>query len=82
MPLWGKVRIHGGDAICTTLHAVLHLPFYRQYDISYAQNDTATPMMLVCYGSLKKILVCEVDDGAIWKDIKESVHILALIKPY
>ncbi|KAF9225022.1 hypothetical protein BS17DRAFT_701611, partial [Gyrodon lividus] len=56
----------------------------RQYDISYARNDTATPTTLVCYGRLKKILVCEVDDGAIWKDMKESVQILilTLITPY
>ncbi|KAG2121441.1 hypothetical protein DEU56DRAFT_746663, partial [Suillus clintonianus] len=84
MPLCGKARIcYRGDTIRTVFAIRRLTQSYRDntfYEIQY--NDTGNRVVnVISYGRLEKIILCNLDDKAIWGSHRNSLHILAVIAP-
>ncbi|KIK90808.1 hypothetical protein PAXRUDRAFT_151072, partial [Paxillus rubicundulus Ve08.2h10] len=83
MPLWGKVRVHGRDA----MHTSFAIQQLRQeswdntfYEVTY-HGEKEQAITAIRYGQLEKILVCELGTQTLWKDMKASTQILVVIRP-
>ncbi|KIK91865.1 hypothetical protein PAXRUDRAFT_830475, partial [Paxillus rubicundulus Ve08.2h10] len=85
MPLWGKVRVRGGDAMRTSF-AIQRLRqesrdnTFVRYEVTY-HGEKGQAITAIRYGQLEKILVCELGTQALWRDMKASTQILAVIRP-
>ncbi|KAG2755727.1 hypothetical protein P692DRAFT_20716888, partial [Suillus brevipes Sb2] len=82
MPLWGKIRIRGGDSI-RSLFALRRVKSSSRnnsfYEVTYTTDNKT--VMDTRYGRLDKILVCELGHQQCYKFLCNKVLILALIVP-
>ncbi|KAG2340055.1 hypothetical protein BDR05DRAFT_856809, partial [Suillus weaverae] len=87
MPLWGKMRIIGGNSIRTkyALRGMSSAKYrdnsFIQYEVSYSDAGGSQPVDVISYGQLDKILVCELGNHKIYRFLCNTTLILALITP-
>ncbi|KIK79834.1 hypothetical protein PAXRUDRAFT_160191 [Paxillus rubicundulus Ve08.2h10] len=87
MPLWGKVMVCGGDVVHTSFEIqrlqksprTTHFQYHSQYKVTY-HGEKEQAITAIRYGQLKKILVCKLGTQALWRDMKASTQILAVIR--
>lgn len=51
-----------------------------QYEITY--DVPQGPITTIHYGILEKIVVCELDDNPMWRELRNKTLLLALITPF
>jgi len=52
-----------------------------QFEVSYASTVEAQPINTIGYGQLDKILVCQLGNNKIYRDLRATELVLALITP-
>lgn len=53
-----------------------------QFEVTYhGEKEQDMPITAIRYGQLEKILVCELGTQALWRDMKGSIQILAVVRP-
>ncbi|KAG1730496.1 uncharacterized protein EDB91DRAFT_1059392, partial [Suillus paluster] len=86
MHLWGKMRIiSGGDSIRTkyALRGVSNAKYRDNsfFEVSYSDAGGSQPVDVIGYGQLDKILVCELGEHKVYRFLRNTTLILALITP-
>ncbi|KAG9310596.1 hypothetical protein JVU11DRAFT_9159 [Chiua virens] len=87
MPAWSKMRIReGGDRIQTAqsfkrFNESRRNNTFVRYEVELAIEDEPTEVIAIQYGRLERILVCGLGPQTIWKKLRHSVLLLAVITP-
>ncbi|KAG2106244.1 uncharacterized protein F5147DRAFT_653989 [Suillus discolor] len=78
MPLWGKMRIISGGDLIRTKYALRGM---SNFEVSYSDAGESRPVDVIGYGQLDKISICELGEHKIYRFLRNTTLILALITP-